>query len=357
MGEAMTHFQLVTNDKFLVRVVGIGGCGCNAVNMLNQLGLGEHAQLVAVNTDTAALNHCEVDQKILIGENLTNGYGAGADPAVGLEAARESRSHLLDALQEANFVILVTGLGGGTGTGATPFVAELVNELDKPCICVATLPFESEGQMRMDYALDGLDKLRSGDNALITLPNERLISALGESIGLFSAFKHSNEMLQSIIRSLVTLLTETGLINVDFNDFSNVMSHTGDAILGVGRAETEEEALEAVEMAINNPMAQCGALNTAKGIILQVNCREEPSMATYNALTKRVQDDSDAKALILVGVAQVPEMESALEILLIATGVNEAGSRKSGSDLIQKEYVGNDAILDIPTFLREQKAR
>jgi cell division protein FtsZ len=352
----MTQFELVSNDKFLVSVVGIGGCGCNAVNMLNQLGLGEHAQLVAVNTDTAALNHCEIDHKILIGENLTNGYGAGADPAVGLEAARESRSHLIDALQAANFVILVTGLGGGTGTGATPFVAELVQEISKPCICIATLPFESEGQMRMDYALDGLSKLRAGDNALITLPNERLITALGESVGLFSAFKHSNEMLQSIIRSLVTLLTETGLINVDFNDFSNVMNHTGDAILGVGRAETEDVALDAVEMAISNPMAQCGELSTAKGVILQINCREEPSMATYNALTKRVRDDSDKKTLILVGVAQVPDMESALEILLIATGVEAAGPMAIADGKRETEYLGDDPVLDIPTFLRNQKA-
>jgi cell division protein FtsZ len=352
----MVNFELVESDKFLVSVVGIGGCGCNAVDMLNRLGMGDHAQLVAVNTDTAALNHCDIDQKILIGENLTNGYGAGANPEIGLEAARESRTHLLQALQAANFVILVTGLGGGTGTGATPFIAELAHEMGKPCICVATLPFESEGKMRMDYAFEGLDKLRSGDNALITLPNERLITALGESVGLFSAFKHSNEMLQSIIRSLVTLLTDTGVINVDFNDFSNVMNHTGDALLGVGRSATEEDALDAMEMAINNPMAQCGKLSTAKGIILQINCREEPSMATYNALTKRVQDDSDIKALILVGVAQIPDMDSALEVLLIATGVSAFVPEKASNIPTKQEYIGTDPVLDIPTFLRNQRA-
>jgi len=345
-------FELVTNDEFLISVVGIGGCGCNAVNMLHEMGVNRHASLIAINTDNAALNHCTLENKLLIGENLTHGYGAGADPSVGLEAAKESRNVILEHLQKCDFVILVTGLGGGTGTGASPYIAELANEMGKPCICVATLPFESEGKMRMDYAIQGLEALRTKDNSLITLPNENLVAALGESVGLFSAFKHSNEMLQSIIGSLVALLTETGLINVDFNDFCNVMNHKGNAILGVGRSSSEEGALEALNQAVGNPLARCGDLKNSKGIILQINCREEISMATYNNLTIHIRDSSDANALILCGVALVPNMTEAIEVLVIATGLNAIVNNLSPTKV---ECLGDDPILDIPTFLRNQK--
>ena len=344
-------FEQTTKQEFLVSVVGIGGCGCNAVDMLYQLGVNKHATLIAINTDSAALNHCALDNKILIGEDLTNGYGAGADPGVGLEAAKESRNGILDQLQKCDFVILVSGLGGGTGTGATPYIAELAKELDKPCICIATLPFESEGQMRMDFALQGVEALQARDNSLIVLPNENLITALGESVGLFSAFKHSNEMLQSIIGSLVALLTETGLINVDFNDFCNVMNHTGNAILGAGRASSEDGAMEALHNAVNNPLAKCGDLKQAKGIILQINCREEISMGTYNQLTTQIRDSSDCKALILCGVALVPNMSEAIEVLVIATGLDEV---VSSAPTPKVEFLGDDPILDIPTFLRQQ---
>ncbi len=347
----MNRFELVTRDEFLISIVGIGGCGCNAVNMLYEMGVNKHASLIAINTDSAALDHCTLDNKLLIGENLTHGYGAGADPDIGLEAAKESRKGILEYIQRCDFVILVAGLGGGTGTGATPYIAELAGELGKPCICVATLPFESEGKMRMEYAVQGLDALTQKNNSLIALPNENLITALGESVGLFSAFKHSNEMLQSIISSLIALLTETGMINVDFNDFCNVMSHQGNAILGVGRSASEESALDALNNAVNNPLASCGNLKNAKGIILQINCREEISMATYNALTTQVRDSSDTRALILCGVALMPDMSDALEVLVIATGVGDSSEEPVSTNV---EYLGDDPILDIPTFLRNQ---
>jgi cell division protein FtsZ len=348
----VNKFDLVTNDEFLILVVGIGGCGCNAVNMLHEMGANKHASLVAINTDNAALNHCTLDNKLLIGGNLTHGYGAGADPSVGLEAAKESRNVILEYLQKSDFVILVAGLGGGTGTGASPYIAELANELGKPCICVATLPFESEGHMRMDYAVQGLEALQARDNSLITLPNENLVTVLGESVGLFSAFKHSNEMLQSIIGSLVALLTETGLINVDFNDFCKVMNHKGNAILGVGRSSSEDGALDALNQAVSNPLARCGDLKNSKGIILQINCREEISMATYNDLTMHVRDSSTVNALILCGVALMPNMAEAIEVLVIATGLNEIIDTQSPT---QVECLGDDPLLDIPTFLRNQQ--
>jgi len=349
-------FEIVDDlqSRVLVSVVGIGGCGCNTINMLNELGVSERASLVAINTDSAALNHCSVEKRILIGENLTHGYGAGADPAIGLEAARESRAQIVAEIEGSDFVVLTTGMGGGTGTGATPFVAEIASELGKPCICVATLPFVSEGKMRMNYAQEGMAALRSGSVSLITLPNEQLVTALGESVGIFSAFKHSNQMLQSILGSLIGLLTDTGQMNVDFNDFCRVMDYPGDAILGVGRASAESDVIEAIQSAVANPLAERIELGAAKGIILQINCREEISMLTYNTLTNYVNEKSADDVLILCGLALTPELDVALEVLVIATGAEDKTQEKSSHRV---EYIGGDPILDIPTFLRNNQSK
>ena len=181
------------NPELLITVIGIGGCGCNTVNMLQENNLSGQVNLIAVNTDLAALNSINVENKILIGENLTNGYGAGSDPSIGYQAAQESEGLLRSAIMDSDIVIITAGFGGGTGTGASPLVAKIARELNINCLAIVTLPFESEGQIRMDYALQGIDDIKEPIHAYITLSNDLLLAGLGESVGLFSAFNQSNE--------------------------------------------------------------------------------------------------------------------------------------------------------------------
>jgi cell division protein FtsZ len=315
---------LQPRPEILITVVGIGGCGCNTINMLRENGLADSVNLLAVNTDLAVLNHIEIESKILIGENLTNGYGAGADPAVGLKAAQESEALLTNALKDSDIVIITAGFGGGTGTGASPLVAKLARELGISCLAIVTLPFESEGKMRMDYALQGIAEIKEPIQAYITLSNDLLLKGLGESVGLFSAFNQSNEVLKNLLSALVQMLTQTGYINVDKNDFARILSFEGESVLGVGKAESEESSLDALDQALNNPLVSLANIGSAKGIIIQICCREEIKLATYEGIIKQVRSKlTDDSALIVVGVTLDPNLLSEVEILLIASGIDE----------------------------------
>jgi len=335
---------LQSRPEILITVVGIGGCGCNTVNMLHENNLAESVNLIAVNTDLAVLNHIDVESKILIGEDLTNGYGAGADPAVGLKAAQESEELLKSSLKDSNIVIITAGFGGGTGTGASPLVAKIARELGISCLAIVTLPFESEGKMRMDYAQQGLEDIKEPVQAFITLSNDLLLKGLGESIGLFSAFKQSNDVLKNLVSSLVQMLTQTGFINVDKNDFSRILSFEGESILGVGKAESEDNYLEALEQALNNPLVSIAQIDTAKGIIIQIVCREEIQLSTYDGIPKQIRSKlASESALIVVGVTLDPTLDSALEILLIASGISNEKSQTTKKKVEHgQSYLGND---------------
>jgi cell division protein FtsZ len=311
------------NPELLITVVGIGGCGCNTVNMLHENNLSEQVNLVAVNTDLAALNSINVEKKILIGENLTNGYGAGADPTIGYQAAQESEELLRSAIMDSDIVIITAGFGGGTGTGASPLVAKIARELNINCLAIVTLPFESEGQMRMDYALQGIDDIKEPIHAYITLSNDLLLEGLGESIGLFSAFNQSNEVLKNLLVALVHMLNETGYVNVDKNDFSTILSFEGESILGVGKADSEEEAYNALDQALNNPLVSLANIDTAKGIIFQFFCKSEPKLSTYNGLIDHIRTKvTNRSVLIVPGVSLDPNLSSEIEILIIGSGIS-----------------------------------
>ncbi|PKI16210.1 cell division protein FtsZ [Colwellia sp. 12G3] len=310
------------NPELLITVVGIGGCGCNTVNMLHENNLSGQVNLVAVNTDLAALNSINVENKILIGENLTNGYGAGADPTIGYQAAQESEELLRSAVMDSDIVIITAGFGGGTGTGASPLVAKIARELNINCLAIVTLPFESEGQMRMDYALQGIDEIKEPIHAYITLSNDLLLAGLGESVGLFSAFNQSNEVLKNLLIALVHMLNETGYVNVDKNDFSTILSFEGESVLGVGKADSEEEAFEALEQALNNPLVSIANIDTAKGIIFQLFCKSEPKLSTYNGLIDHIRTKvTNRSVLIVPGVTLEPNLSSEIEILIIGSGI------------------------------------
>ena len=313
---------LQSRQGLTITVVGIGGCGCNTINMLHENNLTSSVNLVAVNTDLAVLNQATVESKILIGENLTKGYGAGADPTIGLKAAQESEETLKAALEGSDIVIITAGFGGRTGTGASPYIANIARELGINCLAVVTLPFQSESKMRMDYALAGIEQIKTPAQAYITLSNDLLLQGLGESVGLFSAFNQSNEVLKNLLTALVQMLTQTGHMNVDINDFARILAFEGESVLGVGKAETEDQAFDAQEQALNNPLVSVEQIDTAQGIIIHICCREEIKLATYDGLITQVRNKlKHDSALIVAGVTLAPELENEVEILLIASGI------------------------------------
>jgi cell division protein FtsZ len=348
---------LKSRPGLLITVVGVGGCGCNTINMLHENNLSSTVNLIAVNTDLAVLNHSPVESKILIGQDLTNGYGAGADPAVGLKAAQESEETLKAAIEGSDIVIITAGFGGGTGTGASPLIAKLARELSINCLAVVTLPFESESKMRMGYALEGIELIKEPAQAYITLSNDLLLKGLGENVGLFSAFKQSNDVLNNLLTALVQMLTQTGHMNVDINDFARILSFEGESVLGVGKAETEEDAFEALEQALNNPLVSVENIDTAQGIIIHICCKKDDiKLSTYDSLVnnvrKKLKHDS---ALIVAGVSLDPELTTELTILVIASGIStKVLPYNAGQAELHESYVGDDlSFITEPGHLEE----
>ncbi|WP_448569595.1 cell division protein FtsZ [Thalassotalea ganghwensis] len=357
-----------SRPKLLITVIGVGGCGCNTLNMLSQANLSESVNLVAVNTDIAALNHCNTKNKILIGEKLTNGYGAGADPEIGLKAAQESEETLRNVIEGSDVIIITAGFGGGTGTGAVPFIASLIRDLNIPSIAVVTLPFESESKMRMNYAIQGILELREPIKAYITLSNDLLLQSLDASVGLFSAFTHSNEILRNLIVSLASMLTQTGIINVDINDFSRILSFEGESVLGVGKAQAEDDIYLALEQAINNPIVQLVGISKAKGVIIQVCCKNEISITTYNGILDKINNQLETNmGLVIAGVTHCPEMADEIEILIVASGISTSIEENKSMNTSPTNYTDDLAFtdseinlptpnyIDVPTIIRWQE--
>ncbi len=362
--EGGVMFQLIEQqDGLSIGVFGIGGCGCNTLNSIYEQREGKQAKLFSVNTDKVVLEYTQSDDAVLIGAELTHGYGAGADPEVGLQAAQESKDQLLALINNCDILLCATGLGGGTGTGASPYIAELAREQNKPVIFVATLPFSSEGQFRSNVAQAGLNTLKEHANAVITLPNDQLIEVLGNDVGLFDAFKHSNQILHSLIKSLIDMLCYQGLINVDLNDFAKIMDCRGDAVLGVGKCDSEDEFATALDSALKNPLVNQVDMSSSSGVIVQVNCKEEIALGSYNLITDTVRQQVSPNALVICGVSKIDNLASNYELLIIATGASakmvvEQHDKAAGSELKKPEVVITQPqasdIFDIPAFIRNQ---
>ena len=357
-------FQLIQqNDGLSIGVFGIGGCGCNTLNSIFEQRESDQAHLYSVNTDKVVLEHTQSDEAVLIGAELTHGYGAGADPKVGLQAAEESKEQLLTLINGCDIILCATGLGGGTGTGASPYIAQLASEQGKPIIFVATLPFSSEGQFRNNIAQAGLNELKEHANAVITLPNDQLIEVLGNDIGLFDAFKHRNQILHSLIKSLIDMLCFQGLINVDLNDFAKIMDCQGDAVLGVGKCDEESELTTALDAALNNPLVNQVDMSSSTGVIIQVNCKDEISLGSYNLITDTVRHQVSPNALVICGVSKIESLSTNYELLIIATGAsakmivepfNKAPSSEVEQSSAARAKPQTSDIFDIPAFIRNQ---
>ncbi|MCJ8320966.1 MAG: cell division protein FtsZ [Colwellia sp.] len=344
----------------LISVIGIGGCGGNTIDYLFSKSQveSEMARYLGINTDSSSLSHIKSHGKLLIGEALTSGFGAGADPEIGLKAAKESEEQIRAFLEKSSVVIIVCGLGGGTGTGASPFISQLAKEMDIPVIAVATLPFRSEGKLRCHYAKEGVIELKKSTDACILLENDLLISALNKEVGLFSAFEHSNRVLYNLVLALIELLSGSGIVNVDLKDFSKVLGFQGDSVLGVGKAESEDSIIDALENAINNPLVSQVDISDAAGVIIHLCCKNEPSLKTYEAILHHIENKLTHKLpLIISGVTQTQNIDCELEILILATGISEINSENRTEKALTFNDTGKEVeqadYLDIPAFIRK----
>jgi len=310
--------QLVESRKANIKVVGIGGAGNNTLTRLAQIGI-FGAETIALNTDAQDLLYTDADKKILLGRETTRGLGAGADPNVGMEAAKESKDEIKAALEGADMVFITCGLGGGTGTGGAPVVADIAKKLGALTVGVVTLPFTMEGRQRMDNARYGLEQLKNIVDTLIVIPNDKLLEVVPD-VSLTTAFKIADEILVNAVKGIAELITKPGIINLDFADIKAVMSNAGLAMIGMGESDRENRALESVEKALNNPLLDVD-IEGASGALINICGGTDVTIRECQEIVEAVTNRLSPDAKIIWGAIQDKEMGEALRTLVIITGV------------------------------------
>ena len=304
-----------------IKVIGVGGGGNNVVNRMVKTGT-KGVDFIAVNTDKQALDVSSATVKIQIGEKLTGGQGAGSDPEVGRKSAEESRSAVSKALEDADMVFITAGMGGGTGTGAAPIVADIAKEMGILTVGVVTKPFNFEGRRRMMQAEKGIEELRTRVDSLVIIPNERLKLATDQKITFANAFEIADDVLRQAVQSISDLIKNTGLINLDFADVTAVMQNAGMAHMGVGRAAGKNRAEEAAKMAISSPLLET-SINGAKGVLVNVTGSTEIGLDEVDVAANMVQEAAHPDALIIFGATFDDTLEDEVRVTVIATGFEE----------------------------------
>ena len=302
-----------------IKVVGVGGGGSNAVNRMVAAGL-DGVEFIVANTDLQALRQNPAPNKLQIGAKLTKGLGAGADPNVGRQAALEDTDKLIEALDGADMVFVITGLGGGTGTGAAPVIASLASELGALTIAVVTKPFRFEGKKRAIQAERGLEELRECVDTVITIPNERLLATIARNTSLTDAFASADDVLRQAIQGISDLILVPGLINLDFADVKTIMSGMGLAIMGTGLAEGEGRAMRAANLAISSPLLEDASVAGARGVIINVTGGHDLSLIEVSEASAIIQEAAHEDANIIFGAVVDPRMDGQVKITVIATG-------------------------------------
>ena len=307
-------------DDALIKVIGVGGGGGNAVEHMMRESI-EGVHFVVVNTDAQALRNSGAETTIQIGANITKGLGAGANPDVGREAALENRDEIRQMLTGSDMVFISAGMGGGTGTGAAPVIAEVAKELGILTVAVVTKPFNFEGKKRMSYALQGIDELSKHVDSLITIPNDKLLKVLGRGVSLLDAFKAANNVLMGAVQGIAELITRPGLINVDFADVRTVMREMGTAMMGTGSARGDDRAEEAAEKAISSPLLEDIDLAGAKGILVNITAGLDVTMEEFETVGNAVKAFASENATVVVGAVIDPSLEDELRVTVVATGI------------------------------------
>src|SRR5512141_3348133 len=326
----MAHFELVERlaPNAVIKVIGVGGGGGNAVAHMVNAGV-DGVDFICANTDAQAIKQSGAKAQLQLGANVTKGLGAGANPEVGRQAALEDRERILEALDGADMVFITAGMGGGTGTGAAPVVAQLAKELGILTVAVVTKPFPFEGRRRMQVALKGIEDLSQHVDSLITVPNEKLLTVLGRDVTLLSAFKSANDVLLGAVQGIADLITRPGLINVDFADVRTVMSEMGMAMMGSGTARGDDRAVAAAEAAINNPLLEDVNLSGACGILVNVTAGPNLTMREFDEIGQVIHQLSSEDATVVLATALDPELQHDVRVPVVATGLNRAASRQS----------------------------
>ena len=310
-----------------IKVVGVGGGGSNAVNRMVSAGLGG-VEFIVVNTDVQALDQNQASVKIQIGQKLTKGLGAGADPNIGRQAALEDTETIIQTLSGADMIFITTGLGGGTGTGAAPVIASLASELGALTVAVVTKPFRFEGRRRTMHAEAGLDALRECVDTVITIPNERLIAIVDQNTSLTDSFSMADDVLRQAIQGISDLILVPGLINLDFADVKAIMSGMGVAMMGTGIAEGENRAMLAAQKAIASPLLEDGSVNGARGVIINVTGGPDLSLMAVHEASCVIQEAAHEDANIIFGAVEDPSLKGKIKITVIATGFERKSSHR-----------------------------
>jgi len=375
------------NEEAIIKVIGVGGGGGNAVEHMVSQTI-EGVEFVTANTDSQALRNSSADVTLQLGADVTKGLGAGANPEIGRCAAEEDRETIKQALQGADMIFIAAGMGGGTGTGAAPVVAEIAKEMGILTVAVVTKPFPFEGKKRMNYAEQGIEFLSKNVDSLITIPNEKLLKVLGPGTSLLDAFKAANDVLLGAVQGIAELITRPGLINVDFADVKTVMSEMGTAMMGSGTASGDDRAQEAADKAISSPLLEDVDLAGARGILVNITAGMDISIDEFETVGNAVKAFASENATVVVGAVIDMDMTDELRVTVVATGIGA----ESKPDItlvnpmpIEKKVVGGDytpatpqaslateaismtdgnaqkamatdldTYLDIPAFLRKQ---
>ncbi len=324
----MAHFELVeqASPNAVIKVIGVGGGGGNAVAHMVNSGV-EGVEFIMANTDAQAIKQCGAKTHLQLGANVTKGLGAGANPEVGRQAALEDRDAIINALEGADMVFITAGMGGGTGTGAAPVVAQVAKELGILTVAVITKPFPFEGRRRMQTALQGIEELSKHCDSLITVPNEKLITVLGRDATMITAFKAANEVLLGAVQGIADLITRPGIINVDFADVRTVMSEMGLAMMGSGIARGDDRAQAAAHSAVNNPLLDEVNLHGANGVLVNITAGPNFTMREFDEVGSTIEAFASEDATVIIGTVLDPNMGDEVRVTVVATGLNQARAR------------------------------
>ena len=385
-------FELIENvpSSAVIKVIGVGGGGGNAVKHMIANNV-EGVDFICANTDAQALSDIQSKTVLQLGGDITKGLGAGANPEIGRAAAMEDRERIAESLRGADMVFITAGMGGGTGTGGAPVVAEIARELGILTVAVVTRPFPFEGKKRLQIAAEGVTELQQHVDSLITIPNEKLLEVLGKNTSLLDAFKEANDVLLGAVQGIADLIIRPGMINVDFADVRTVMSEMGMAMMGTGSSFGETRAREAAERAINSPLLDDVNLEGARGILVNITAGLDLSLGEFSEVGDTIEEFASEEATVVVGTVIDPDMGEELRVTVVATGLGSEAmkaplqvvesatkpaasvdvelepdyaqfdrptamrkSRRAGSGQAQANEAGGDEYFDIPAFLRRQ---
>ena len=347
----MLEMEADTSRFAEIKVIGVGGGGGNAVNRMIQAEL-QGVQFLVVNTDVQSLNLSQAEHKIQIGSKLTKGLGAGADPDIGNKAAEESRDELMQALEGADMVFVTAGMGGGTGTGGAPVVAEVAKEIGALTVGVVTRPFTFEGRKRANQAETGIQELRSKVDTLITIPNDRLLQVVDKSTSINEAFRIADDVLRQGVQGISDLIAVPGLINLDFADVKTIMLETGTALMGIGSAKGENRATEAAKIAISSPLLET-SIEGARGVLLNITGGPDLGLFEVNEAAEIISQAADPEANIIFGAVINKDLEEEIKVTVIATGFDSVNQEKTENTVVDLHSFTSDD-LDIPAFLRRR---